>query len=173
MSQAHTHSLSPIDIEEQDNNKILQLVSFKLGEEEFAVDILIVSEIIRLVQITPVPHAPHFIEGVINLRGRVLPVVGLRKRFHMPEVEQTEQTRIIVMMWENQLVGFLVDSVSEVLRIPTNTVENAPPVVAGVGAEYIEGVGKLDDRLLILLNMGFLFANSELPENAMAPATVQ
>lgn len=166
MSQAH--EIKPNSVDEQ-NNKILQLVSFKLGDEEFAVDILIVSEIIRLVQITPVPHAPHFIEGVINLRGRVLPVVGLRKRFHMPEIEQTDQTRIIVMVWENQLVGFLVDSVSEVLRIPANTVENAPPVVAGVGAEYIEGVGKLDDRLLILLNMGFLFANSDIPETMALP----
>lgn len=163
MSQASTQSIDQFDLQ-QDNNTILQLVTFRLGEEEFAVDILIVSEIIRLVQITPVPHAPHFIEGVINLRGRVLPVVGLRKRFHMPEVERTDQTRIIVMMWENQLVGFLVDSVSEVLRIPASTVEKAPPVVAGVGAEYIEGVGKLDDRLLILLNMGYLFASSELPD---------
>lgn len=169
MSQAHPTNISPLTAEDIDNT-ILQLVSFKLGDEEFAVDILIVSEIIRLVQITPVPHAPHFIEGVINLRGRVLPVVGLRKRFHMPEVEQTDQTRIIVMMWENQLVGFLVDSVSEVLRIPANTVENAPPVVAGVGAEYIKGVGKLDDRLLILLNMGFLFANSEVQETINMPS---
>ncbi|MDE5681413.1 chemotaxis protein CheW [Taurinivorans muris] len=146
------------------DNKILQLVSFKLGEEEFAVDILIVNDIIRLVPITPVPHAPHFIEGVINLRGRILPVVSFRKRFHMPEVEQTNQTRIIVMVWENQLVGFLVDSVSEVLRIPSNTVESAPPVIAGVGAEYIEGVGKIDDNLLILLNMNFLFSNTQVSQ---------
>ena len=136
------------------DNKILQLVSFKLGEEEFAVDILIVNDIIRLVPITPVPHAPHFIEGVINLRGRILPVVSFRKRFHMPEVEQTNQTRIIVMVWENQLVGFLVDSVSEVLRIPSNTVD----------AEYIEGVGKIDDNLLILLNMNFLFSNTQVSQ---------
>jgi purine-binding chemotaxis protein CheW len=169
MSQAH--EIKPNAVNEQ-NNKILQLVSFKLGQEEFAVDILIVNEIIRLMQITPVPHAPHFIEGVINLRGRVLPVVNFRKRFHMPEIGQTDKTRIIVMIWENQFVGFLVDSVSEVLRIPANTVEEAPPVVAGVGAEYIEGVGKLDDRLLILLNMDFLFNNSEFPET-LALASVK
>lgn len=169
MSQAH--EIKPNAVNEQ-NNKILQLVSFKLGQEEFAVDILIVNEIIRLMQITPVPHAPHFIEGVINLRGRVLPVVNFRKRFHMPEIEQTDKTRIIVMIWENQFVGFLVDSVSEVLRIPASTVEEAPPVVAGVGAEYIEGVGKLDDRLLILLNMDFLFNNSEFPET-LALASVK
>ena len=143
---------------------ILQLVTFCIGEEEFGVDILIVSEIIRLVQITPVPHAPHFIKGVINLRGRVLPVVGLRMRFGMDEIEMTEKTRIIVMMWEHQLVGFLVDSVSEVLRIPSSTVEPTPPVVAGIGAEYIEGVGKMGERLLILLNMQSLMANSEIPE---------
>ena len=147
-----------------DANEILQLVTFCLGEEEFGVDILIVSEIIRLVQITPVPHAPLFIEGVINLRGRVLPVVGLRKRFGMHEIDLTEKTRIIVMVWDQQLVGFLVDSVSEVLRIPAGTIEPTPPVVAGVGSEYIEGVGKMGERLLILLNMQALMANSEIPE---------
>jgi len=146
-------------------DNILQLVTFCLGEEEFGVDILIVSEIIRLVQITPVPHAPNFIRGVINLRGRVLPVVGLRKRFGMVELEMTEKTRIIVMMWEHQLVGFLVDSVSEVLRIPASTIVPTPPVVTGIGAEYIEGVGKMGDGLLILLNMQALMANSEIPES--------
>lgn len=141
-------------------DRILQLVTFRLGEEEFAVDILMVSEIIRIVPITDVPHAPEFIEGVINLRGRVLPVVGLRKRFRMTDLPWTAQTRIVVMTWNQQLVGFLVDSVSEVLRIPSSTIENPPSVVAGVGSEYIEGVGKLDDRLLILLNMETLLANS-------------
>ncbi len=136
----------------QDDDRI-QLVTFRLGEEEFGVDILIVSEIIRLVQITQVPNAPEHIVGVINLRGTVLPVVGLRKRFSMPEGELTSHSRIIVMQLHQSFVGFLVDAVSEVLRIPQNTVENTPAVVAGIGSEYIKGVGKLDERLLILLDL--------------------
>lgn len=102
---------------------LLQLVTFRLGEEEFGVKILVVNEIIRLVQITQVPNAPAFIEGVINLRGKVLPVVGLRKRFHMPEMPLDSQSRIIVMELNQNVVGFLVDAVSEVLRIPESTVE--------------------------------------------------
>lgn len=149
---------------EDDAHNILQLVTFCLGEEEFGVNILIVSEIIRLVQITVVPHAPPFIEGVINLRGRVLPVIGLRKRFGMPAMEVTAKTRIVVMMWDHQLVGFLVDSVSEVLRLPVSSIEETPPVLNGVGSEYIEGVGQMGEKLLVLLNMQSLMENSALPE---------
>ena len=139
-------------LQEKDEN-LIQLVTFRLGDEEFGVKILVVNEIIRLVQITEVPNAPEFIEGVINLRGKVLPVMGLRKRFHMPEKALDDNSRIIVMELNHNVVGFLVDAVSEVLRIPESTVEPAPAVVAGIGSEYIEGVGRLDDRLLILLDL--------------------
>ncbi len=152
-------STANLPIEDSDN--ILQLVTFCLKEEEFGVDILIVSEIIRSVQITPVPNAPDFIVGVINLRGRVLPVMGLRKRFGMPEVEHTEKTRIIVTLWENQLIGFLVDSVSEVLRIPTSVITPPPPVFAGIGSEFIEGICNLSNKLLILLDMETLMTGSQ------------
>ena len=142
----------------------LQLVTFHLGEEEFGVKILVVNEIIRLTQITQVPNAPAFIEGVINLRGRVLPVVGLRKRFNMKNIPLDDRSRIIVMELNHNVVGFLVDAVSEVLRIPVSTVEPAPAVVAGIGSEYIEGVGKLDDRLLILLDLEALLGDTDLGE---------
>lgn len=132
---------------------ILQLVTFRIGEEEFGVNILTVQEIIRLLQITTVPKAQRFIEGVINLRGKVIPVVNMRKRFDKPEVEHDSHTRIVVMEFGQKIVGFLVDAVSEVLRIPTSTIEDPPPVVAGIGAEYVNGVCKQDDRLLILLDL--------------------
>ena len=135
------------------DGELLQLVTFNIADEEFGVDILRVQEIIRLMQITPVPRAPACIEGVINLRGKVIPVIDMRKRFNLPAIERDSQTRIIVMEFDTKIVGFLVDAVSEVLRIPAGTVEPSPAVVAGVGSEYIVGVGKLDDRLLILLDL--------------------
>ena len=143
--------------------ELLQLVTFNIAEEEFGVDILSVQEIIRLMQITTVPRAPACIEGVINLRGKVIPVIDMRKRFNLPAVERDSHTRIIVMEFgSSKIVGFLVDAVSEVLRIPANTVEPAPAVVSGVGSEYIKGVGKLDDRLLILLDLDRLLEGMDM-----------
>ena len=138
---------------------LLQLVTFRISEEEFGVDILSVQEIIRLMQITMVPHAAAFIEGVINLRGKVIPVINMRTRFNLPAVEHDSNTRIVVMEFDQKIVGFLVDGVSEVLRIPASTVEPAPPVVCGIGSEYIKGVGKLADRLLILLDLDTLLSD--------------
>ena len=143
--------------------QLLQLVTFNIAEEEFGVDILSVQEIIRLMQVTPVPRAPVCIEGVINLRGKVIPVIDMRKRFNLPAVERDSHTRIIVMEFgSSKIVGFLVDAVSEVLRIPASTVEPPPAVVSGVGSEYIKGVGKLDDRLLILLDLDSLLAGMDI-----------
>ncbi|WP_300773235.1 chemotaxis protein CheW [uncultured Desulfovibrio sp.] len=141
------------------DSSLLQLVTFRIGEEEFGVDILAVQEIIRLVPITPVPRAPVDIAGVINLRGKVIPVVNMRSRFSLPARDASPQTRIVVMESEEKIVGFLVDAVSEVLRIPVTTVEDPPPVVAGIGSEYIRGVGKLAERLLILLDLDRLMAH--------------
>lgn len=152
---------SPHD-DENHNEHLIQLVTFRLGEEEFGVDILAVHEIIRLVQITVVPNAPHFMEGVINLRGKVLPVIGLRKRFGMQFQELDAQSRIIVMEINQNIVGFLVDAVSEVLRIPESTVVEPPAVVSGIGSEYIRGVGKLAERLLILLDLEALLKDMDV-----------
>ncbi|WP_457570986.1 chemotaxis protein CheW [Desulfovulcanus sp.] len=141
--------------------ELLQLVTFRIGEEEFGVDILRVQEIIRTMEITRVPQSPDFVEGVINLRGKVIPIIDLRKRFGMEVKEHDKHTRIIVVEINNMIVGFVVDAVSEVLRIPADTVEPPPPVVAGVDAEYISGVGKLDDRLLILLDLERVLSREE------------
>lgn len=145
-----------------DTNSLIQLVTFKIGDEEFGVDILKVQEIIRMMPITKVPNAPGFVEGVINLRGKVIPVIDMRKRFGMPAATHDDKTRIEVMDLQGQIVGFVVDAVSEVLRIKESTVEPPPAVVAGIGSEYMRGVGKLEDRLLILLDLDRLLDEEEL-----------
>ncbi|WP_028571836.1 chemotaxis protein CheW [Desulfonatronum lacustre] len=141
--------------------ELLQLVTFHIGEEEFGVEILKVQEIIRMMGITRVPKAPDFVEGVINLRGKVIPIIDLRKRFGMTTQEHDKHTRIIVIEINNVIVGFVVDSVSEVLRIPANTVEPPPAIISGIESEYINGVGKLADRLLILLDLDRLLSRGE------------
>jgi len=109
-----------------------------------------------------VPNSPPHVEGVINLRGKVIPVIDLRSRFNMDYRQHDSQTRIIVLEIHGMIVGFVVDAVSEVLRIQSSTVEPPPAVVAGVESEYIKGVGKLDDRLLILLDLDKLVSMEEL-----------
>lgn len=140
---------------------VLQLVSFNLGDEEYGVDILRVQEINRMVHITRVPKAPEFVEGVINLRGKVIPIVDLRKRFGLCAKPHDKNTRIIVVDIDGRTVGLIVDGVSEVLRFSMDTIEPPPPMVTGVDAEYIWGVGKLEDRLLILLDLSKVLANEE------------
>ncbi len=135
------------------NSEILQLVSFRIGNEEFGVDILSVREINRMSEITQVPNSPEFIDGVINLRGKVIPVLDLRTKLDMERIDYSKDTRIIVVELQGRTVGFVVDAVSEVLRIPSNITEPPPPMVAGIDAEYITAVAKLEDRLLILLDL--------------------
>ena len=140
----------------------LQIVSFKLGDEEFAVDILKIQEINRMAEITKVPNSPDFIEGVINLRGKIIPVVDLRRRLGMTREKRDKHTRIVVMEISGKIVGFIVDSVSEVLRFPCKMIEPPPAMMAGLDAEYIDGVGKLEDRLLILIDMARVLKEKEI-----------
>jgi purine-binding chemotaxis protein CheW len=139
-----------------------QLVSFRLGESEYAVDILCVQEIIRVTRITPVPNAPSFVLGVLNLRGRVIPVVCLRRRLGMEAVEPTSRTRILVTDLQSHTVGFAVDQVSEVIRVPIEDVEAAPDTgPRGRSEPYVQGVVKLDARLLMLLDLARLFSGED------------
>ena len=149
------------EAQKKQDAELMQLVTFSIGEEEFGVDILKVQEIIRMMEITKVPRAPEFVEGVINLRGKVIPIIDLRRRFGLSARGHDKHTRIIVIEINNMIVGFVVDSVSEVLRIPSSTVEPPPPVVSGMESEYISGVGKLEDRLLILLDLDRLLSRDE------------
>lgn len=145
----------------KDNQELLQLVSFNIGTEEFGVDILRVQEIIRTMQITKVPNAPHFVDGVINLRGRVIPVIDLRIKLGMEKKEHDKSTRIVVVEIADKTVGFIVDSVSEVLRISKSITEAPPEIVSGINSDYITAVGKLEDRLLILLDLEKIFSFEE------------
>ncbi|MGB9710192.1 MAG: chemotaxis protein CheW [Thermodesulfovibrio sp.] len=143
------------------DTKILQLVTFTLGGEEYAVDILKVQEINRMKEITRVPNAPYYVEGVINLRGKVIPVVSLRKKFGLPEEEETAKQRIMIMDIQGITIGLIVDSVSEVLRISTDIVEPPPAMTYSVSSEFIWGIAKLEDRLIILLDMDRLIGKEE------------
>ncbi|MBD3383007.1 MAG: chemotaxis protein CheW [candidate division Zixibacteria bacterium] len=144
--------------------QLLQMVSFRLGEELFGVDILKVQEINRLMEITKMPKVPDFVEGVINLRGRVIPIVDLRKRFHLPPVERNRETRIIVVDISGMMMGMIVDSVSEVLRLPASTIEPAPDITTSIESQYIRGVAKLEKRLLIFLDLSKVFLDKEKTE---------
>lgn len=146
-------------MEKQDGD--YQLVTFKVGKEEFSVDILKVQEIIRMPDITRVPNAPGFVEGVINLRGKVIPIIDLRRRFGLPVTDKGAEARIIVVDSNSRIVGLVVDSVSEVLRLPQSTVEPPPDIIGGVESDYIDGVGKLEGRLVILMNLDKVLTGRE------------
>jgi len=147
---------------DESENQIIQLVSFKLGKEEFGVDILKVQEINRMLEITEMPNAPEFVEGIVNLRGRIIPVIDLKKRLQMLPKEHDNSTRIIVVELNGKTtVGFIVDEVSEVLRIESNITEPPPKMVAGINSDCITAVAKLDDRLLILLDMNKILSLEE------------
>ncbi len=150
--------------------ELLQLVSFLIEKEEFGVDILRVQEIIRPMDITRVPNTPSFIEGVINLRGRIVPVVDLRSRFGMAKRERSGTTRIIVVELAEKVVGFMVDAVKEVIRVDGNTIEPPPELAVGIDTPYIKGVVKLDDRLLILLDLEEVLSEKERGE--LVPAAL-
>ncbi len=137
---------------EKSYSSVLQLVTFHLGSEEYAIDILKVQEITRMVEITSVPNAPDYIEGVINLRGKVIPVINLRKRFGLGPRNADGNSRIIVVDI-GTTVSLIVDSVSEVLRLYSDNVEPPPPITTKNGGEYIKGIGKLPNRMLILLDI--------------------
>ena len=131
----------------------LQYVTFRIGSEDFGVDILMVQEIIRMPKITPIPNAPPFILGVINLRGKIIPVVDLRIRVALPQTEASDARRIVVVELKEKRIGMLVDSVSQVIRIPAGVVEEMPEEAVNVTENFIKGVGKLDNRLIIILDL--------------------
>jgi len=146
----------------QTENQILQLVSFNIGNEEYAVDILKVQEINRMISITQIPNSPNFVEGVINLRGRVIPVISLRKKLGFTSKEIDNNSRIIVVEVNNKTIGFIVDGVSEVLRIPNSITENLPEITSKVNSKYITSIAKFDDRLIILLDLDKIISDEEL-----------
>lgn len=139
----------------------LQFVVFKLGREEYGVNIMQVQEIGPYQEPVKVPNTPDFVEGVMNLRGSVIPVLSLKKRFNIPGQELTENTRSIVINFGSKQIAFIVDDASEVLTLDTAEIQETPEIIAGVDRKYITGIGKKGDRLLIILDLSFLLDERE------------
>lgn len=146
------------------NQDLIQLVGFKLGKEDFGIDISRVQEINMMMRLTKIPNSNKFIEGVVNLRGKIVPVINLRARLGLDKKPDDSKTKIIVSDVNNKLIGYIVDEVNEVLRISKSIIETAPDIVAGIESELIEGVAKLEDRLLILLNLDKVLTLTEIKQ---------
>ncbi len=154
-------ALVPMKVDDA-QGELIQLVSFNLDQEEYGVDVLKVREIIRMPIVTRVPNTPHYVEGVINLRGKVIPIISMRKKFSLMEAENDKQTRIMVMDLEGEMMGFIVDAVSEVIRISDSEIQPSPTVVTGgIDQECIAGVVNQAERLLVLLNLEMMFSRDE------------
>lgn len=141
----------------------IQLVSFMLGGEEYGVEVLKVREIIRMPEITKMPNTPHFVEGIINLRGKVIPIISLRRKFGLQDLGYDLHTRIMITEIAGHLTGFVVDAVSEVIRIPAADVQPPPPMVGGCAAEQdmINGVFSRDNRLLVVIEADRLLSDAQ------------
>ncbi|KPJ85200.1 MAG: chemotaxis protein CheW [Spirochaetes bacterium DG_61] len=151
-NQKHSHTLT----RDQD-----QLISFVVGGEDYGIDIQRVKEVIRIREITKLPKCPVFVKGVINLRGDVIPIIDLREKFGLPHEEYTDMTRVIVVEVDEKSIGMVVDSVSHVIRLSEDEIEPPPPLIGGLSSEFIRGVGKLGENLIILLDIDSILTTEE------------
>lgn len=144
------------------SDELLQLVICQLSTEDFGIEISKVKEIIRILDITKIPQVPSYIEGIINLRGRIIPVINLALRFNLSQEELDDRSRIMVVELDNIVVGIIVDAVTEVMRISIDDIDPAPEIIASkISERYIQGVGKIGDRLLILLDIDKVFSEEQ------------
>lgn len=139
----------------------VQLVTFRLGTEEFGLDVFAVHEILRYTEPTPVPRAPAFVEGVMDVRGTLVPVVDLRRRFELPHVEMGEDTRIVLVEFGGERLGLVVDAVTEVMRVAETAIQPPPRYIRGLAAEYVRGMARLEGRLVVLLEMDRILSSEE------------
>lgn len=150
------------EVDDELLNDESHLVTFIVDNEEYGVDIMQVQEVIRLGEITRVPGAPPFVEGIMDLRSKVLPIVDLRKRFRLPRKERTGNERIVVANIGDMTIGMITDAISEVLRLSNDAIEPPPRIVAGIDSRFLKGIGRVGKRLLILLDLDRIFSEEEL-----------
>lgn len=142
----------------------MQYIIFSLGNEEYGISIMNVEEITEYKESVSVPNTPKFVEGIINLRGEIVPIISLKKRFNIEETEISSEARVIVIGINNKKVGFIVDEASQVLRINEENIEPAPDIVVGVDKQYITGIGKIEDKMVILLDLEYILTDNEKKE---------
>ena len=142
--------------------EVKQLISFTVGDEEYGLELLRVKEVIRMKQVTWLPKAPACVKGIINLRGVVIPIVDLRERFGLPQHDSTAMTRVIVVEVEGRPVGMVVDSASQVLRVPVEQFDDPPPVMGAASREFVTSVGKIADRLVIMIDVDRILNTEEM-----------
>ncbi|HEX2094014.1 MAG TPA: chemotaxis protein CheW [Longimicrobiaceae bacterium] len=139
----------------------VQLVTFRIGTEEFGLDVFAVHEILRYQAPTSVPRAPEFVEGVIDVRGTLVPVVDLRRRFEVPGPQVNEETRIVLVQYGGERLGLVVDAVTEVLRVPETAVSPPPQYIRGLAAEFVRGIVRLEGRLVVLIDIERILSSQE------------
>ncbi|WP_018983405.1 chemotaxis protein CheW [Salinimonas chungwhensis] len=161
MSEERTTNNTP-----DSNDEVLQWVTFRLGDETFGINVMQVQEVLRYNEIAPVPGAPDYVLGIINLRGNVVTVIDTRARFGLPGSETTDNTRIVIIESDEQVVGILVDSVAEVVYLKSSEIDSAPNVGTEESAKFIQGVSNRDGELLILVDLNKLLSDDEWDELA-------
>lgn len=154
------------DVEEDNDDTILQWVTFHLENEKYGIKVMQVQEVLRMTEIAPVPGAPHYVLGIINLRGNVVTVIDTRRRFGLADVEHDDETRIVIVEANNNVVGILVDSVAEVVDLKVSEIETAPNVGNDESSKYIQGVSSRENELLILVDVDKLLSDEEWQEVA-------
>jgi purine-binding chemotaxis protein CheW len=146
----------------------LQLVTFKLGNETYGIDIMDVKEIQRLQETRPIPNAPSYVEGIFKLRNDIIPVVNLHKRFHIKKAETSEEdailSGIIILDIDGMRIGIIIDRVARVVTVEYDQIQPPPQIISGIGAEYIQGVVRQEEGYLIILNIRKLFSTKELQQ---------
>tara|TARA_B100001063_G_scaffold189627_2_gene180367 strand:+ start:987 stop:1472 length:486 start_codon:yes stop_codon:yes gene_type:complete len=159
--------MSEVEVrKDQTNDEVLQWVTFQLEEETYGINVMQVREVLRYSEIAPVPGAPDYVLGIINLRGNVVTVIDTRSRFGLMQGEITDNTRIIVIESERQVIGILVDSVAEVVYLRSSEIDTTPSVGTDESAKFIQGVSNRDGKLLILVDLNKLLSEDEWDEMA-------
>ena len=159
--------MSNTAVESTAGDEVIQLVTFRLKDETYGINVMQVQEVLRITEIAPVPGAPGYVLGIINLRGNVVTVIDTRTRFGLPTTEVDDASRIVIIESEQQVVGILVDSVAEVVELRHTEIDQAPSIGTEESARYIQGVASRDDDLLIVVDLNKLLSEEEWSEMAM------